>query len=296
MTSGEKPVLRGILLIVIVCGIAAVCLLTRPKPERYTFRIIVPAGTQERFVYSEEEFRATKNTVRIWLNGGLGDTEVLLTPVEETMETGYTAVYLTQGMPAEFDADKRIWFRVGVKAQNMTDEDIIVYLTVENAEIRGRSSDENSPDSITFEAEILEIRDGYFLVKPEAGWAINSAALLEVPMENMEPSPALQVGDVIEITYDGRILETDPGRIHTVYRIRIAQEPDDPRAYESGGNGDGDFLYVARLTMTSAAAQAMAPGTVAPRPKGSPASFQPMQTVKPAIMPERIPAVVAFFQ
>ena len=128
------------------------------------------------------------------------------------METGYTAVYLTQGMPAEFDADKRIWFRVGVKAQNMTDEDIIVYLTVENAEIRGRSSDENSPDSITFEAEILEIRDGYFLVKPEAGWAINSAALLEVPMENMEPSPALQVGDVIEITYDGRILETDPGR------------------------------------------------------------------------------------
>ena len=48
--------------------------------------------------------------------------------------------------------------------------------------------------------------------------------------------------------------------------------------------------------MTSAAAQAMAPGTVAPRPKGSPASFQPMQTVKPAIMPARIPAVVAYFQ
>lgn len=214
MTSGKKPVLRGILLIVIVCGIAAVCLLTRPKPERYTFRIIIPAGTQERFVYSEEEFRATKNTVRIWLNGGLGDTEVLLAPVEKTMETGYTAAYLTQGMPAEFDADKRIWFRVGVKAQNMTDEDITVYLTVENA----------------------EIRDGYFLVKPEAGWAINSAALLEVPMENMEPSPALQVGDMIEITYDGRILETDPGRIHTVYRIRIAQEPVNPRAYESGGN------------------------------------------------------------
>ena len=88
-----------------------------------------------------------------------------------------------------------IGYAGSLRSQNMTDEDIIVYLTVENAEIRGRSSDENSPDSITFEAEILEIRDGYFLVKPEAGWAINSAALLEVPMENMEPSPALQVGD-----------------------------------------------------------------------------------------------------
>ena len=236
VTSWKKPVLRGVLLIIIVCGIAAVCLLTRPKQERYTFRIIIPAGTRERFVYSEEEIRATKSTIRIWLNGGLGDTEVLLAPVEETMETGYTAVYLTQGMPAEFDADKRVWLRVGVKAQNTTDEDITAYLTVENAEIRGRRSDEASPDSITFEAEILEIRDGYFLVKPEAGWAINSATLLEVPMENMEPSPALQVGDVIEITYDGRILETDPGRIHTVYRIRIAEEPVNPRAYESGGN------------------------------------------------------------
>ena len=200
MTSGKKPVLRGILLIVIVCGIAAVCLLTRPKPERYTFRIIIPAGTQERFVYSEEEFRATKYTVRIWLNGGLEDTEVLLTPVEETMETGYTAAYLTQGMPAEFDADKRIWFRVGVKAQNTTDEDITAYLTVENAEIRGRSSDENSPDSITFEAEILEIRDGYFLVKPEAGWAINSAMILlaaatffvtKTPVEELQQADSL---------------------------------------------------------------------------------------------------------
>ena len=227
MTSGKKPVLRGILLIVIVCGIAAVCLLTRPKPERYTFRITIPAGTQERFVYSEEEFRATKNTVRIWLNGGLGDTEVLLTPVEETMETGYTAAYLTQGMPAEFDADKRIWLRVGVKAQNTTDEDITAYLTVENAEIRGRSSDENSPDSITFEAEILEIRDGYFLVKPEAGWAINSAALLEVPMENMEPSPALQVGDVIEsrsIPAPMRAAETSESRktLRTIWNGRTA--------------------------------------------------------------------------
>lgn len=46
---------------------------------------------------------------------------------------------------------------------------------------------------------------------------------------------------MIEITYDGRILETDPGRIHTVYRIRIAQEPDDPapmRAAETSGSGE----------------------------------------------------------
>lgn len=232
----KKPALRVILLAVILCAIAAVCFLTRPKPERYTFRIVVPAGTREGFVYSEEEIRATKSTIRIWLDGGVGATEVLLAPVDETAETGYTSVYLTHGMPAEFDADNRVWLRVGVKVQNTTVENIVVYMTVENAEIRRRRSDEVSPDSIAFEAEILDIRDGYFLVKPEAGWAINSAALLEVPMENMEPSPELRVGDVVEITYDGVLLETDPRRVHKVYRLRIAEEPADPRSYESGGN------------------------------------------------------------
>ena len=37
---------------------------------------------------------------------GLGDTEVLLFPVNKTAETGYIATYLTHGMPVEFDAEK----------------------------------------------------------------------------------------------------------------------------------------------------------------------------------------------
>ena len=40
----------------------------------------------------------------------------------------------------------------------------------------------------------------------------------------------------------------------------------------------------------------MAPGTVGPRPKGTPASFQPTQTVKPATIPAMMPALVAYFQ
>ena len=59
---------------------------------------------------------------------------------------------------------------------------------------------------------------------------------------------------------------------------------------------DGCFLYVARLTETRAIAQAIAPGTVGPKPKGVPHSFQPTQTAKPAIIAEIIPCFVAFFQ
>ena len=55
-------------------------------------------------------------------------------------------------------------------------------------------------------------------------------------------------------------------------------------------------MQVARLTSTSASAQAIAPGTVAPRPKGCPSSFHTIVTEKPAPIPARIPAFVAFFQ
>ena len=39
-------------------------------------------------------------------------------------------------MPVEFDAEKDTWFKIGVNMQNSTNEDIIVYVEVENVEVR----------------------------------------------------------------------------------------------------------------------------------------------------------------
>ena len=132
----KKPAFWVIILAVIACVIVAVCFLTNPKQDSYTLRIVVPAGSQEEFVYSHEEVSTIKNSIKIWSGDGLGDTEVLLSPVNETTETGYTATYLTHGMPVEFDAEKDTWFKIGVNMQNSTDEDIIVYVEVENVEVR----------------------------------------------------------------------------------------------------------------------------------------------------------------
>ena len=125
-----------IIIAVIVCVGVAVCFLTNPKQDRYTLRIVVPAGSQEEFVYTEEEVSTVRNSIKIWSGDGLGDTEVLLFPVNKTAETGYTATYLTHGMPVEFDAEKDTWFKIGVNMQNPTNEDIIVYVEVENVEVR----------------------------------------------------------------------------------------------------------------------------------------------------------------
>ena len=132
----KKPAFWVIIISVIVCVGVAVCFLTNPKQDSYTLRIVVPAGSQEEFVYTDEEVSAIRNSIKIWSGDGLGDTEVLLSPVNKTTETGYTATYLTHGMPVEFDAEKNTWFKIGVNMQNSTNEDIIVYVEVENVEVR----------------------------------------------------------------------------------------------------------------------------------------------------------------
>lgn len=132
----KKPAFWVIIISVIVCVGVAVCFLTNPKQDSYTLRIVVPAGSQEKFVYTDEEVSTIRNSIKIWSGDGLGDTEVILSPVNKTTETRYTATYLTHGMPVEFDAEKDTWFKIGVNMQNSTNEEIIVYVEVENVEVR----------------------------------------------------------------------------------------------------------------------------------------------------------------
>ena len=76
-----------------------------------------------------------------------------------------------------------------------------------------------------FRAEILEIHDGHYLVKPvEGSWELNSADRIVVPISNAHPSPEPEIGDVIEIEYSGEIIETYPARIADVYGIKVIKE------------------------------------------------------------------------
>lgn len=106
------------------------------KNDTYTVRITIPAGSTKAFVYSDEEISATGDKIIISSGEGLGDTEVLLLPVNEQVETGYVATYLTPGMPVEFDAVKGEWFKIGVSMQNNTDSDKVVYVEVKGVEVR----------------------------------------------------------------------------------------------------------------------------------------------------------------
>lgn len=76
-----------------------------------------------------------------------------------------------------------------------------------------------------FEATILEIRDNYFLVEPvEGSQELNNADLITVPMKNIGTAPQPNVGDIIEIAYNGEIAESYPAQITEVYGIKVVKE------------------------------------------------------------------------
>lgn len=76
-----------------------------------------------------------------------------------------------------------------------------------------------------FRAEILEIHDGHYLVKPvEGSWELNSADRIVVPISNAHPSPEPEIRNVIEIEYSGEILESYPAQIADVYGIKLIRK------------------------------------------------------------------------
>ena len=88
----------------------------------------------------------------------------------------------------------------------------------------GRESKSGGDETVTFQAIILEIQDGCYLVEPVEGSAeLKSADQITIPMTNMNPSPEPEVGDVLEIEYDGTIAESYPAQITKVYSIRVVE-------------------------------------------------------------------------
>lgn len=137
----KKPAFWITMIAIVVCVVIAVCFLTNP-PREYQVRIIIPAGSTEAFCYSDEEISPKGNTLMIANGDGLGDTEVILVPVEVREENAYDGpAYITPGMPIEMDVEKGAWFKIGVNIQNPTTEDINVYVIVNNVEVRIASAE-----------------------------------------------------------------------------------------------------------------------------------------------------------
>ena len=122
-----------ILLLAIVCIVFAI-----KGGKEYNIKITIPAGSTEAFIYSNEEICPKDNTITLYAGEGMGDGEIVLKPVEVEKENAYDKpTYITPGMPVKMNVEKGAWFKIGVNnIQNSSEEDIVVYITVSNVDVR----------------------------------------------------------------------------------------------------------------------------------------------------------------
>lgn len=79
--------------------------------------------------------------------------------------------------------------------------------------------------SAVFHARVLEVCSGTsLLAEPLEGEAeLLCSDKIEIVIQGVDSVPELQVGDIVEIRYDGMIQEIYPARISTVVSIRVIE-------------------------------------------------------------------------
>ena len=128
-----KKLIAFVLALVCVLGLAGCS-----AQKESAIRIVVPAGSQGEFVYSDEEIYPRKSRLEIKSIDLAEDADFILKPVDETQENAYECTNFPKGEPMLIDVDKGAWYKIGIAMENPTDEDIVVVFHVVNTKIRVR--------------------------------------------------------------------------------------------------------------------------------------------------------------
>ena len=76
----------------------------------------------------------------------------------------------------------------------------------------------------SFRAEVLEVDGNCILVRPLEGEAeLNSADKIYVSFGKLQDVPRIEVGDTVEIFYDGTLMESYPAQTSGVTGIRVIE-------------------------------------------------------------------------
>ena len=77
---------------------------------------------------------------------------------------------------------------------------------------------------MTFDAKVLEIRDGELLVQTVDGPQVPPCDEVLVPVDPDELSQ-LRMGDRIEVRYSGALTDSDPVELRSVYAVERLESP-----------------------------------------------------------------------
>ncbi len=80
----------------------------------------------------------------------------------------------------------------------------------------------NNTREVTFQATVIEVRDDSILAEPaEDSLESDTADRFSIPYKEKQ---VLQIGDTVEIAYNGDILESYPAQLGEVYKITLLEQ------------------------------------------------------------------------
>ena len=126
-----KKLITFVLALVCMFGLAGCS-----AQKEYAISVVVPAGSQGEFVYSDEELAPRKGRIEIKSIDLPGDAVFVLQPIGESQGNIYECTHFPKGEPMLIDAEKGAWYKIGIAMANPTDEDIVVVFHVTNVTIR----------------------------------------------------------------------------------------------------------------------------------------------------------------
>ena len=126
-----KKLIAFVLALVCVLGSAGCS-----TQKEYAIKVVVPAGSQGEFIYSDEEISSHKSRLEIKSIDIPEDAKFVLMPVGETQENVFECTNFPKGEAILIDVEKGTWYKIGIAIENPTDEDIIVVFHVVNVTVR----------------------------------------------------------------------------------------------------------------------------------------------------------------
>lgn len=124
------------LIALVLVLVSVLCLVGCTMQSEYAIRIVVPAGSQGEFIYSDEEISPRKRRMEIKSIDMPENAEFVLKPVDTTQENTYECTNFPKGQPMLIEIEKRAWYKIGVAMENPTDEDIVIVFHVVNVKVR----------------------------------------------------------------------------------------------------------------------------------------------------------------
>lgn len=104
--------------------------------SEYAIRIVVPAGSQGEFIYSDEEMSPRRSQLEIKSIDMPEGAEFVLKPTDTTQKNAYECTNFPKGQPILIAVEKGAWYKLGIAMENPTDEDIVVVFHVVNVKVR----------------------------------------------------------------------------------------------------------------------------------------------------------------